>query len=99
MMGAEDINSRMDGLGLDFRLERGTGGHWILYHAGYLALFLGLDEQEAARDCRFFLCGITHSARHWHRRPDDVQALRDRLEQLSGLPAEDQVDMPGWIIR
>jgi hypothetical protein len=97
--GAEDINRRARGLGLDFHMFQHASGHWCLTHAGTVALFLGTDEQQAARDCRMFLCGITHCARRYGSRPDAVQALRDRLEELSGLPADKQVDLPGWILR
>ena len=97
--GADDINRRMDGLGLDFHMYRGAGGYWCLSHAGMLALFLGMDETQAARDCRMFLCGLTHAARHGQRRPNDVHTMLSRLEELAGLPAEKQIDLPGWILR
>lgn len=99
IMGADDINGRLEGLELDFRMWRGAGGHWVLSHAGTVALFLGTDEAEAARDCRFFLCGLTHAARHVLRRPDDVGSMLDRLGELALMPDEQAVELPGWILR
>jgi hypothetical protein len=98
-MTAEDINHRMERLGLDFYMIQGPRGHWMLTHAGSLALFLGTDEAEAARDCRFFLCGLTHAVRHRTRRPDSVMTMLDRLAVLGGMPDEEAVQMPGWILR
>ena len=98
-MGADDINRRLEGLGLDFRMWQGAGGHWVLSHAGTVALFLGTDEAEAARDCRFFLCGLTHAARHNSRRPDAVASMLERLWDLAGTPDEEAVELPGWILR
>ena len=97
--GADDINRRMDALGLDFHMYRGAGGHWCLSHAGRIALFLGTDETQAARDCRMFLCGLTHAARARYYHPNDVHEMQSRLEELAGLPAEVQIDLPGWILR
>lgn len=99
IMGADDINRRLDGLGLDFRMWQGAGGHWVLSHAGTVALFLGTAEEEAARDARFFLCGLTHAARHHPRRPDAVRTMLERLAELGGMPDEQAVELPGWILR
>jgi hypothetical protein len=98
-MTAEDINRRFDALGLDFHFARGVGGHWVLHHAGAVALFLCTDEDIAARDARFFLCGLTHAARHAAGRPADVHTMLSRLEELAGMPAEKQIDLPGWVLR
>lgn len=98
-MSADDINRRFDGLGLDFRLQRAAGDHWVLYHAGMVALFLGHDEAEAAHDCRMFLCGLTHAARKTAVYPDVVHTMLSRLEELASMPAERQPELPGWILR
>lgn len=96
-MGAEDINRRSEGLGLEFSMAREAGGHWVLRHAGGLALFLGTNEEEAARDARMFLCGITHVARHRRSAPEACRRLIDRMEAIMG--EEPEGELPGWCAR
>lgn len=98
-MSAADINRRFDDMALDFRLTAGPGGHWVLYHAGMVAMFLGTDEEAAAHDCRMFLAGLTHAARKGAVYPDVVHAMLSRLEELAAMPAERAVELPGWILR
>lgn len=111
MVQAEDINRRAGRLGLEFTLGREAGGHWVLRHAGAVALFLGTNEAAAARDCRIFMNGITHVARHTPTAPEACRRLTERLEAIMAEPdpppptpeqlaaiAEEE-PLPGWIVR